>query len=538
MGRELKRYMEYGNGYTNQLVWRSSENRYHNEEFQVDENNQNVNVSILSQFISNGEKVLDIGCGEGKLGKILIQKNCEMYGIEIDQVAKENALKNSGYKDIFSFNIENFEENSEEQKRFLEKDLQFDVIALIDILEHVINPTVVLLNSLKFLKDNGRILVSIPNVNNADILLNLLQGKFNYREAGVLDNTHTKYFTKSSFVEWIADVNSILAKYNLECEYIGGTFGYTKYLEWIKEKKPFVYNFIQLNPYFHTIQHLFALTRSPKENGTPNGLKVLLEEKNVDMVEVLEQCLRGELAKEGYVKLLSCGPLPNERNILELRAESAEEGWKKCAESLAEAKKGWRECAKSLEEAKSGWEKCADALNTLKKSNANSEKIFQSTIKSYENKIKQIENDKISLIGRIEDLGKENAILVGKQKETIKKWQECSRALEQARKGWNECADALENLKSNKHKCEENYLMAVRMYEDKLNIKENDIKEMRARTQFLEERNAFLVNKEKEILEKWEECSRALDQAKKGWRECAEALDYLKSEKNNLKDGK
>lgn len=39
--------MEFGNGKKNQLVWRSSENRYHNEEFKVNEDNDNVNVRYL-----------------------------------------------------------------------------------------------------------------------------------------------------------------------------------------------------------------------------------------------------------------------------------------------------------------------------------------------------------------------------------------------------------------------------------------------------------------------------------------------------------
>ena len=36
----------------NQLVWRSSENRYHNEEFKVNEDNDNVNVAILARQVN------------------------------------------------------------------------------------------------------------------------------------------------------------------------------------------------------------------------------------------------------------------------------------------------------------------------------------------------------------------------------------------------------------------------------------------------------------------------------------------------------
>ena len=44
--------MEFGNGKKNQLVWRSSENRYHNEEFKVNEDNDNVNVEMHRKNIN------------------------------------------------------------------------------------------------------------------------------------------------------------------------------------------------------------------------------------------------------------------------------------------------------------------------------------------------------------------------------------------------------------------------------------------------------------------------------------------------------
>ena len=51
--------MEFGNGKKNQLVWRSSENRYHNEEFKVNEDNDNVNVAILARQVNAESTVLD-----------------------------------------------------------------------------------------------------------------------------------------------------------------------------------------------------------------------------------------------------------------------------------------------------------------------------------------------------------------------------------------------------------------------------------------------------------------------------------------------
>ena len=85
----------------------------------------------------------------------------------------------------------------------------------------------------------------------------------------MLDNTHTKYFTRHSFIEWIEDINST-ADFALDCEYIGSTFGETEFMQEVEKKYPNVYELIQLNPWFNAIQHLFVLTyyKNKKEANT------------------------------------------------------------------------------------------------------------------------------------------------------------------------------------------------------------------------------------------------------------------------------
>lgn len=301
----------------------------------MNEDNDNVNVAILARQVNAESTVLDIGCGEGKFGAMLLNKKCQLYGIDIDSEACRNASEKYKYNKIFCTNIEAPDYADEGFAELESLSFEFDYIALIDILEHVINPTRVIENSVRYLKDKGKILISVPNVNNADIFLNLLNDHFNYREAGVLDNTHTKYFTRHSFIEWIEDINST-ADFALDCEYIGSTFGETEFMQEVEKKYPNVYELIQLNPWFNAIQHLFVLTyyKNKKEANT-NHLEGLLQEKGNDLVGKLNQVLDfsgADLQEKDF------SMLPNERRTLKEQVFVSEEGWKKCADELKKAK--------------------------------------------------------------------------------------------------------------------------------------------------------------------------------------------------------
>ena len=471
--------MEYGSGATNHLVWRTVENRYHNEKFQVDEENINVNVAMLGKLVRDDDNILDIGCGEGKLGAVLYRKKCRLIGVDIDSAACKQAQETGNYSQVYQFDIESPERYKEGERYFRNLSERFDKIAIIDVLEHVINPTNLICNSVQYLKEGGKILISIPNVNNADILLNLLRGKFNYQESGVLDNTHTKYFTRRSFIEWIQEMNEVY-DFSLDCEYVGSTFGYTEYLEKVKKEMPDLFQFIQLNPYFHAIQHLFVLTYSQQKNNDKiKNLKKLLKESEPDLAKILDQLLNKKNSEnsEGFdIKLL-----PNERKILEEKAESAENGWKSCALELKKARQYEIKIENDIRKLKDvleqqaaekdsivlKWKECSEALESLKRENA--ERVGQ---------LRQIDKTENGMDAKTESV------------KLLEKWRECSEALENARQ---KIADQSDELKSAD-------TFAKKLLAD-ISVKDAEIER-------LEKENLH-------ILKKWKECAAALDELRK-----------------------
>jgi 2-polyprenyl-3-methyl-5-hydroxy-6-metoxy-1,4-benzoquinol methylase len=71
----------------------------------------------------------------------------------------------------------------------------FDLVVFADVLEHLYDPWKVLARVREFLRPNGAILASIPNVQNVGVIDQLTRGYWTYTQCGLLDGTHIRFFT-------------------------------------------------------------------------------------------------------------------------------------------------------------------------------------------------------------------------------------------------------------------------------------------------------------------------------------------------------
>jgi 2-polyprenyl-3-methyl-5-hydroxy-6-metoxy-1,4-benzoquinol methylase len=153
---------------------------------------EEINYGILKQIPINHSKktrcVLDIGCGLGVLSEAIRKKGYVVWGIEINQEAANRALLRIDHvinEDVLQFEkIESIIGNK-----------RFEYIIFSNILEHLYDPCLTIKNYLKFLKPNGWVLISVPNVAVWFNRLRLLFGNFDYTDTGTMDKTHIRFFT-------------------------------------------------------------------------------------------------------------------------------------------------------------------------------------------------------------------------------------------------------------------------------------------------------------------------------------------------------
>jgi len=167
--------------------------------FELDIYNRN-SLSIIIEMINDGSKILEFGPAHGRLTKYLKEKkNCLIDIIEIDE---ESGREASNYANKAL--IGNDEGNIENYKwKNILKDEKYDYIIFADVLEHLYYPEKVLRNSKLFLKKDGAILISIPNIAHNSVIVGLIKDRFKYNSVGILDDTHIRFFTYTSLKEMI-----------------------------------------------------------------------------------------------------------------------------------------------------------------------------------------------------------------------------------------------------------------------------------------------------------------------------------------------
>src|SRR5258708_5865719 len=151
-------------------------------------------LAKIAQLVQPGSTVLDLGASTGALGRYLRDdKRCIVDGVEIDPRTAASARPH--YRKILELNLETAPLRDHFPAR------GYDAIVCADVLEHLRDPGAVLDQLPPLLADGGRLLISRPNGGYAGIVAGLLKGEFRYTPTGLLDETHLRFFTRSSLID-------------------------------------------------------------------------------------------------------------------------------------------------------------------------------------------------------------------------------------------------------------------------------------------------------------------------------------------------
>lgn len=174
--------------------------QYSNSKYQ---NNPNSVWSKISNFINSNTLILDIGCSSGNFGsEITKRKKCIVDGIEIDN--EDATIATTKLRRVWNIDIER-DQLPKEMERY-------DYIYLGDVIEHLVDPVNVLRKIKSLIKNNGKLLFSVPNMAHILTRITIMKGEFGCGETGLLDKTHLHFYDTKEILRVINDAGYSIEK--------------------------------------------------------------------------------------------------------------------------------------------------------------------------------------------------------------------------------------------------------------------------------------------------------------------------------------
>jgi 2-polyprenyl-3-methyl-5-hydroxy-6-metoxy-1,4-benzoquinol methylase len=149
----------------------------------------------------NPSRILEVGAGAGATLKWLktLYPLTEMTGVELNPVLAHELKLNADVAIIGPV------EDAYAQLG------TYDLILLLDVLEHLSDPTEVLRKLTNLLEPRGQVIVSVPNIAHLSVTIPLLlHRRFDYQEAGILDRTHLRFFVEDTAIKLLNDANLVV----------------------------------------------------------------------------------------------------------------------------------------------------------------------------------------------------------------------------------------------------------------------------------------------------------------------------------------
>lgn len=175
--------------------------RYDFETIDLDSGSTHADVVLL---VGTNRRVLELGPATGYMTRALAARGCRVVGIEIDAQMARRAAAHAERMIVGDLETLDFAAELGDDR--------FDVIVAADVLEHTRDPLRILTSLREFLTPDGFFVISVPNVAHGSVRLALLAGRFEYRDIGLMDRTHLRFFTRETLEQLLDDAELGLAE--------------------------------------------------------------------------------------------------------------------------------------------------------------------------------------------------------------------------------------------------------------------------------------------------------------------------------------
>jgi SAM-dependent methyltransferase len=141
-------------------------------------------------------RLLELGCGTGATVALVKEARAVEWaaGVELDAGSAETARLVCDR--VFVGDAAKLPFDAEIAKASL------DLVLCLDVLEHLADPWAMVRRLSPLIAPGGRLILCVPNIRNLKFLWRVaMHGDFRYRDAGLLDRTHLRFFVRATAIE-------------------------------------------------------------------------------------------------------------------------------------------------------------------------------------------------------------------------------------------------------------------------------------------------------------------------------------------------
>ena len=172
-------------------------------DFSIDLDSDNTHASVV-RLVGTARRVLELGPATGYMSAMFRERGATVVGIELDPEMAARAEAFCERVIVGDLDELDLEATFGEER--------FDAIVAADVLEHLRDPLMALRRLRPYLSPDGFFVVSLPNIAHGSVRLSLLEGHFDYRDLGLLDRTHLRFFTYDSIARLFDDAELGIAE--------------------------------------------------------------------------------------------------------------------------------------------------------------------------------------------------------------------------------------------------------------------------------------------------------------------------------------
>jgi SAM-dependent methyltransferase len=164
---------------------------------------RHIRYDISPLLPPSARRILDVGAGVGATSSWLKSRypGCHTIGLEGDAANSAELARNVDEAVIVDLNGPIPDVGAP------------DLVLCLDVLEHLVQPLDVLIRVTSNMREDGIVIASLPNVAHASVSIPLmLQARFEYQDAGILDRTHLRFFDRVSTIDLMNEAGLIVGQ--------------------------------------------------------------------------------------------------------------------------------------------------------------------------------------------------------------------------------------------------------------------------------------------------------------------------------------